>query len=202
MQQTAPKSMEFLSHFNLRDFFSVTLILFSVIDILGSIPIILNLRKKIGNVHAERITLISGVLMLVYLFIGVKILQLFGVDVASFAVAGAIILLIIAFEMILGREIFKHNPAADGKASSIVPLAFPIIAGAGTMTTLISLKAIYADVNIVAGILINLVLIFVVLKSSGWLERKLNPGTVEVLQKVFGLIILAIAIKLIKQNLF
>ncbi len=194
--------MEFFSHFNFKELFSVTIILFSVIDILGSIPIILNLRKKIGNVHPERITLVSGALMLIYLFVGVKILQLFGVDVQSFAVAGALILLIISFEMILGREIFKHNASADGKGSSIVPLAFPIIAGAGTMTTLIALKAAYHDVNILAGILLNLVLIFVVLKSSGWLERKLEPGTVEVLQKVFGLIILAIAIKLIKENLF
>lgn len=194
--------MEFFSEFSLKELFSVTIILFSVIDILGSIPIILNLRKKIGDVHAERITLVSGGLMIVYLFVGVKILQLFGVDVQSFAVAGALILLIISFEMILGREIFKHNAATDGRGSTIVPLAFPIIAGAGTMTTLIALKAAYHDVNIVAGIFLNLILIYVVLKSSGWLERKLEPGTVEVLQKVFGLIILAIAIKLIKENLF
>lgn len=194
--------MGFFSDFNLKELFSVTIILFSVIDILGSIPIILNLRKKIGDVHPERITLVSGALMLIYLFVGVKILQLFGVDVKSFAVAGALILLIISFEMILGREIFKHNMATDGKGSTIVPLAFPIIAGAGTMTTLISLKAAYHDVNIMGGIFLNLILIFVVLKSSGWLERELEPGTVEVLQKVFGLIILAIAIKLIKENLF
>ncbi len=194
--------MKFFTEFNIKELVSVTLILFSVIDILGSIPIILNLRKKVGDIHAERITIVSGVLMVVYLFVGVKILQLFGVDVQSFAVAGALILLIIGFEMILGREIFKHNTSSDGKASSIVPLAFPIIAGAGTMTTLISLKAAYHDVNILLGIFLNLILIFIVLKSSSWLERKLEPGTVEVLQKVFGLIILAIAIKLIKGNLF
>lgn len=194
--------MKFFTEFNIKELVSVTLILFSVIDILGSIPIILNLRKKVGHIHAERITIVSGVLMVVYLFVGVKILQLFGVDVQSFAVAGALILLIIGFEMILGREIFKHNTSSDSKASSIVPLAFPIIAGAGTMTTLISLKAAYHDVNILLGIFLNLILIFIVLKSSSWLERKLEPGTVEVLQKVFGLIILAIAIKLIKGNLF
>lgn len=193
--------MEFFEHFSFKELFSVTLILFSVIDILGSIPIILNLRKKIGDIQAGRITTISAVLMVAYLFVGVKILQLFGVDVHSFAVAGAIILLIIAFEMILGRELFKHNTATDGKGSSVVPLAFPIIAGAGTMTTLLSLKAVYHDINILIGIFINLILIYVVLKSSRWLERKLEPGTVEVLQKVFGLILLSIAIKLIKQNL-
>jgi multiple antibiotic resistance protein len=187
--------------FNFKEILSVSLILFSIIDILGSIPIILNLRKKVGHIYAERITLISGGLMFGYLFLGTKILQLFGVDVKSFAMAGGLILLIIGFEMILGREIFKHNTTNQGKASSVVPLAFPIIAGAGTMTSLISLKAAYADVNIICGILVNLVLIFVVLKSSAWLERKLEPGTVEVLQKVFGLILLAIAIKLIKTNI-
>lgn len=193
--------MDFFSHFDFKELFSVTIILFSVIDILGSIPIVLNLRKKIGDIQAGRITLISAGLMIAYLFVGVKILQLFGVDVHSFAVAGAIILLFIAFEMILGREIFKHNTSTDGKGSSVVPLAFPIIAGAGTMTTLLSLKAVYHDVNILVGIFLNLILIYVVLKSSRWLERKLEPGTVEVLQKVFGLILLSIAIKLIKQNL-
>lgn len=193
--------MEFFSKFNFKEVFSVTIILFSVIDILGSIPIVLKLRKRIGDIHAERVTLVSGGLMFAYLFVGVKILQLFGVDIESFAVAGALILLIISFEMILGREIFKESPHSNGKGSSIVPLAFPIIAGAGTMTTLISLKAIYYDINIVVGIFANLLLIFVVLKSSKWLEEKLEPGTVEVLQKVFGLIILAIAIKLLKQNL-
>ncbi|MBP8155776.1 MAG: MarC family protein [Leadbetterella sp.] len=187
--------------FNFKEILSVSLILFSIIDILGSIPIILNLRKKLGHIHAERITLISGSLMFGYLFLGTKILQLFGVDVKSFAMAGALILLIIGFEMILGREIFKHNTNNEGKGSSIVPLAFPIIAGAGTMTSLISLKAAYQDVNIVVGILVNLVLIFIVLKSSAWLEKKMEPGTVEVLQKVFGLILLAIAIKLIKANI-
>ena len=150
--------------FNFKEILSVSLILFSIIDILGSIPIILNLRKKLGHIHAERITLISGSLMFGYLFLGTKILQLFGVDVKSFAMAGALILLIIGFEMILGREIFKHNTNNEGKGSSIVPLAFPIIAGAGTMTSLISLKAAYQDVNIVVGILVNLVLIFIVLK--------------------------------------
>ena len=139
--------------------------------------------------------------MLGYLFLGSKILQLFGVDVESFAVAGALILLIIGFEMILGREIFKHNDLNQGKGSSVVPLAFPIIAGAGTMTSLLSLKAAYYQENIIVGILANLLLVYAVLKSSSWLEKKIEPGTVEVLQKVFGLILIAIAIKLLKTNL-
>lgn len=187
--------------FDFKEILSVTLILFSIIDILGSIPIILNIRKKSGGIEAERATIISGVLMFGYLYLGTKILALFGVDVSSFAVAGAIILLLMGFEMILGREIFKHNPTTGARSSSVVPLAFPIIAGAGTMTSLLSLKAAYHVENIIVGILINLVLVYTVLKSSSWLERKISPASIEVLQKVFGLILLAIAIKLIKANL-
>ena len=187
---------------NWKEILSVSLILFSIIDILGSIPIILNLRKKTGHIDAERTTIVSGLLMFGYLYLGTKILALFGVDVRSFAVAGAIILLLMGFEMILGREIFKHNPTTGARSSSIVPLAFPIIAGAGTMTTLLSLKAVYQVESIVSAILINLILVYSVLKSSKWLEKKISPATIEVLQKVFGLILLAIAIKLIKENLF
>jgi multiple antibiotic resistance protein len=188
--------------FNGKEILSVSLILFSIIDILGSIPLILNLKKKTGSINAERTTVISGVLMVGYLFLGTKILQLFGVDVNSFAIAGAIILLLMGFEMILGVEIFKHSPTTGARSSSVVPLAFPLIAGAGTMTSLLSLKAAYHQENIIVGILINLALIYAVLKSISWLERKLQPATIEVLQKVFGLILLAIAIKLIKANLF
>ncbi|WP_341227360.1 MarC family protein [uncultured Arcticibacterium sp.] len=187
--------------FDFKEILSVTLILFSIIDILGSIPIILNIRKKSGGIEAERATIISGVLMFGYLYLGTKILALFGVDVSSFAVAGAIILLLMGFEMILGREIFKHNPTTGARSSSVVPLAFPMIAGAGTMTSLLSLKAAYHVENIIVGILINLILVYIVLKSSSWLERKISPASIEVLQKVFGLILLAIAIKLIKANL-
>jgi multiple antibiotic resistance protein len=187
--------------FNFKEIFSVSIILFSIIDILGSIPIILNIKKKIGTIHAARITFVSCGLMLGYLFLGKEILKLFGVDVKSFAVAGALILLIIGFEMILGREIFKHNKENTGKGSSVVPLAFPIIAGAGTMTSLLSLKAAFDEINIIVAILINCILVYLVLRSSDWLERKLSGGTVEVMQKVFGLILLAIAIKLIKTNI-
>lgn len=188
-------------HFNLKEIFSVSLILFSIIDIVGSIPVILNLKRKTGGINAERTTVFSAGLMLGYLFLGTSILKLFGVDIKSFAVAGAIILLLMGFEMILGREIFKHNPQTGARSSSVVPLAFPIIAGAGTMTSLLSLKAAYSDENIIVAILINVSLIYLVLKSIDLLERKLTPATIEVLQKVFGLILLAIAIKLIKTNL-
>lgn len=188
--------------FNGKEILSVSLILFSIIDILGSIPIILKLKKNTGLINAERATLISGGLMIGYLFLGTQILQLFGVDINSFAVAGAIILLLMGFEMILGVEIFKHNPQTGARSSTVVPLAFPLIAGAGTMTSLLSLKAAYHQENIIVGIIINLVLIYTVLKSISWLEKKMSPASIEVLQKVFGLILLAIAIKLIKANLF
>jgi multiple antibiotic resistance protein len=187
--------------FNGKEIFSVSLILFSIIDILGSIPVILNLRRKTGHIDAERTTLVSAFLMFAYLYLGTKILALFGVDINSFAVAGGIILLLMGFEMILGREIFKHNPTTGARSSSIVPLAFPIIAGAGTMTSLLSLKAAYAIENIIIGIIVNIVLVYIVLKSIKWVDQKISPETIEVLQKVFGLILLAIAIKLIKSNL-
>jgi len=189
-------------NFDFKEILSVGLILFSIIDILGSIPVILNLRKKTGGIDAERATLFSGFLMFAYLYLGTQILALFGVDVNSFAVAGGVILLLMGFEMILGREIFKHNPTTGARSSSIVPLAFPMIAGAGTMTSLLSLKAVFHVENIIVGILINLILVYSVLKSSSWIEKKVSASSIEVLQKVFGLILLAIAIRLIKENLF
>ncbi|RFS13743.1 MarC family protein [Emticicia sp. C21] len=186
--------------FSFKEIISVTIILFSVIDILGSIPVIIDLRKKAGDIHAEQATLVAGTLMIVYLFLGISILNLFGVDVKSFAVAGAIIIFLIGMEMILGRNIFKHETSSS-KATSIVPLAFPIIAGAGTMTTIISLKAAYAQENIIVGILLNLLIVYLVLKTSVWIENKLGQTGVDILRKVFGMILLAIAIKLIKANL-
>lgn len=186
--------------FSFKETVSVTLILFSVIDVVGSLPVIIDLRKKAGKIESERATFASGVLMISFLFVGERILKLFGVDVASFAVAGALIIFLIGLEMILGRTIFKSEVSTGG-ASHIVPIAFPLIAGAGTLTTIISLRAEYQTLNIVIGIILNLMLIYVVLKSSGWLEKKLGVGGLEVLRKVFGIILLAIAIKLFKTNL-
>ena len=186
--------------FNFKEIISVTIILFSVIDILGSIPVIIDLRKKAGGIHAEQATVVAGTLMIVYLFLGVGILNLFGVDVQSFAVAGALIIFLLGLEMILGRNIFKHETPSS-KATSIVPLAFPIIAGAGTMTTIISLKAAYQQENIIVGILLNIVIVYIVLRTSVWIENKLGQTGADILRKVFGMILLAIAIKLIKTNL-
>jgi len=188
-----------------KEIISVSLILFSVIDVLGAIPVIIDLRRRTGDIHAESATLVAGGIMIAFLYIGEGILKLFGVDVASFAVAGALIIFLIGLEMTLGRDIFKASPAlASGKAprtASIVPLAFPILAGAGTMTTILSLKAEFARPNILAGILLNLVFIYGVLRASSWIERKLGSAGAEILRKVFGVILLAIAIKLFKTNL-
>ncbi|MFD2569323.1 MarC family protein [Spirosoma soli] len=186
--------------FDLKESVSVTLILFSVIDVIGSLPVIIDLRKKVGKIESERATFVSGALMIAFLFVGERILKLFGVDVASFAVAGALIIFLIGLEMILGRTIFKSEVSTGG-ATHIVPIAFPLIAGAGTLTTIISLRAEYQIVNIIIGIIINLILIYAVLKSSEWLETRIGPGGLDVLRKIFGIILLAIAIKLFKTNL-
>ena len=184
---------------NLKEIFSVTLILFSVIDILGSLPIIIDLRKKYGHVQSLKATVVSGVIMIAFLFIGESILSLFGIDLGSFALAGALVMFIIGLEMILGLSIFVNEPDAADSAS-IVPLAFPMIAGAGTLTTLISLKSEFESMNILIGIVVNLVVVFIVLKSSSWLERKIGKGGFQILRKVFGIILLSIAIKLFKNN--
>jgi multiple antibiotic resistance protein len=186
---------------NFRDILSVSLILFSVIDILGSIPVVIDLRKKTGHIHAEQATLVSGGIMIAFLYIGKSILSLFGVDINSFAIAGALIIFLIGLEMTLGRNIFKSEDAAAGKAASIVPLAFPVIAGAGTMTTILSLKSQYEEINILVGILLNLVFIYGVLRASVWIEKKLGTVGANVLRKVFGVILLAISIKILKTRL-
>ena len=188
--------------FSFREILSVTLILFSVIDILGSIPIVISLRQKVGHVQSGKATLVSGVLMIAFLYLGESILGLFGVDISSFAIAGALVMFIIGMEMILGVEFFKHEQVdGSSSSSSIVPLAFPLIAGAGTMTTLISLRAEYSLPNILVGIVVNLLFVYLVLKTTNWLERKLGKAGLNILRKVFGIILLSIAIKLFKNYL-
>jgi len=185
--------------FNFKEILSVSLILFSVIDILGSIPIIIDMRKKSGKIESEKATIAAGVIMVAFLYYGESILRLFGLDVESFAVAGAIIIFLIGMEMILGIHLFKSDP--ETKTTSIVPLAFPIIAGAGTMTTIITLRAEFRQANILVGIFLNLLLIYIVLKTSAWIERKLGKSGADILRKAFGIILLAIAVKIIKTNL-
>ncbi len=186
--------------FNFKEIATVTLILFSIIDILGSIPIIIDLRKKNGKIESGKATLVAGIIMIAFLYVGEGILNLFGIDVESFAIAGAIIILIIGMEMILDRSFFKQETNV-GNSASIVPLAFPLIAGAGSLTTILSLKAAYGETNILIGIVVNLVFVYVVLKSSVWLEKKLGQSGFNILRKVFGIILLSLAIKLIKDNL-
>ncbi|MDH5607957.1 MAG: MarC family protein [Cyclobacteriaceae bacterium] len=186
---------------NFKEILSVSLILFSVIDILGSVPIIIDLRKKAGHVQSEKATLISGLIMVIFLFLGESILKLFGIDLGSFAIAGAIIMFLLGMEMILGLQLFRSDPT-DTKSASVVPIAFPLIAGAGTMTTLISLKAEYLTINILVGIFVNLIFVYLVLKTSGWLERKIGNAGFNILRKVFGIILLSIAIKLFKNHWF
>jgi multiple antibiotic resistance protein len=184
-----------------KEIFSVTLILFSVIDILGSLPFVILIRKREGRVQATKATLISAVLMVGFFYLGQSILKLFGLDVESFAVAGAIVIFIVALEMILGITFFKDDPDATG-AGSIVPLAFPLIAGAGTLTTILSLRAVYQEVSVLIGILFNLVFVYLVLRSSAWLERVIGKSGFSVLRRVFGVILLAIAVKIFKSNVF
>ncbi|HEU5289992.1 MAG TPA: MarC family protein [Cyclobacteriaceae bacterium] len=185
--------------FDLKDILTITLILFSVIDIIGSIPFIIIIKNREGRIQTEKATIISAALMVGFLYLGQSVLKLFGLDVASFAVAGAIVIFIVAMEMILGITLIKDDPEASG-SGSIVPLAFPLIAGAGTLTTILSLRAVYSEANILVGILLNLIFVYIVLRSSSWLERKLGKSMFAVLRRVFGVILLAIAVKMFKDN--
>ena len=184
-----------------KQILSVSLILFSVIDILGSIPIIINLRKKVGHIQSGKATIVAGVLMITFLRVGKSILTLFGIGLEDFAIAGALIIFALGAEMILGIELFKPDPDATASAS-IVPIAFPLIAGAGTLTTILTLKAEFEQINIAIGILLNLIFVFIVLKSTNWLERKLGKTGVDVLRRIFGIILLSIAVKIFKTNAF
>jgi multiple antibiotic resistance protein len=182
---------------NFKEIFTITMILFAVIDILGSIPIIVGLRSRIGHIQSEKATIVSAIIMIAFLFVGEEILKLIGIDANSFAVAGSLVLFFLALEMILGIQLHKEeNPAT----ASIVPIAFPLIAGAGTMTTLLSLRAVYDKINIIIAILINVILIYGVLKSSGKIEKLLGVNGLGIIRKVFGVILLAISIKLFAAN--
>ena len=182
---------------NFKEIFTITMILFAVIDILGSIPIIVGLRSRIGHIQSEKATIVSAIIMIAFLFVGEEILKLIGIDANSFAVAGSFVLFFLALEMILGIQLHKEeNPAT----ASIFPIAFPLIAGAGTMTTLLSLRAVYDKINIIIAILINVILIYGVLKSSGKIEKLLGVNGLGIIRKVFGVILLAISIKLFAAN--
>lgn len=179
---------------------TVTFSLFAVIDILGSVPILIGIKNKMGDIHAGLATIVSGLLILLFFLFGGEILSFMGLDVPSFAIAGSLIIFFLALEMVLGIELFKSDGAGGGKAGSIVPIAFPMIAGSGTLTTVMSLKASFSEYNILIGILINLIIIYFSLRSLGFLERLLGPSGISVVRKFFGVILVAIAIKIFKEN--
>lgn len=190
---------KFFTGFNFNDMLKATIVLFAVIDVIGSIPTILKIKERSGEIHSLQASLVALGIMIGFLIFGESILQLFGVDVKSFAVAGSILLFALSAEMILGIKLF--NDHGTSKTASIVPLAFPILAGAGTMTTLISLRAEFEYINIVIAILINIAIVYIVLKLSARIERLLGEGGIEILKKVFGIILLAIAVKLFTTNI-
>ena len=192
--------MPAIANISKSELITISFTLFAVIDILGSIPILISLNDKMGGqIRSGQATIASGALMLLFLFVGQQFLSLLGLDVQSFAVAGSIVIFIIGLEMILGVEFFK--PEKNPKSGSVVPIAFPLIAGSGTLTTIMSLKANYHDINIFLGILINCVIIYVVLKSLKWVERVLGPSGLIVIRKFFGVILIAIAVKIFGSNI-
>lgn len=183
---------------DIKDLLTVTFTLFAIIDIIGSIPILISLKTKLGEIREARATLISGGLMVLFLFIGEPFLSLLGLDVGSFAVGGSIVIFILGLEMVLGAEFFKSEK--DVRASTVVPIAFPLIAGSGTLTTIISLKANYTETTVFLAILVNLVIVFLVLKSLKFIERILGPAGLIAVRKFFGVILLAIAVKIFATN--
>jgi multiple antibiotic resistance protein len=185
--------------FDVDQLLTVTFTLFAVIDIVGSVPLLVSLKEKMGSIRSLPATLLSGALMILFLYLGVPFLKIFGVDVRSFAVGGSIVIFLLGLEMILGHEIFKSEK--DAKAGTFVPIAFPIIAGSGTLTTVMSLKANFDQQYILLGILINLIGVYLVLISLRWIQRALGPAGMIALRKFFGIILIAIAVKIFGSNL-
>ena len=190
--------IEFFAEFDWTEWFKASMVLFAVVDIVGSIPLIIKLKEQSGDIHPLNASLVSLVIMIGFLILGENILSLFGVQVEAFAVAGAFILFAMSLEMILGVRLFRDS--VSGKTASIVPLAFPIIAGAGTMTSIISLRAEFAMINITLAIIVNIALVYVVLRLTKRIERFMGEGGIAILKKVFGIILLAIAVKLFTSN--
>ena len=190
--------IEFFAEFDWTEWFKASMVLFAVVDIVGSIPLIIKLKEQSGDIHPLNASLVSLVIMIGFLILGENILSLFGVQVEAFAVAGAFILFAMSLEMILGVRLFRDS--VSGKTASIVPLAFPIIAGAGTMTSIISLRAEFAMINITLAIMVNIALVYVVLRLTKRIERFMGEGGIAILKKVFGIILLAIAVKLFTSN--
>jgi len=185
---------------NFKEIFTAFMILFAVIDIVGNIPIIIDLRKKVGHIQSEKASIIAGIILISFLFLGKSILNLIGIDVSSFAVAGAFILFFIALEMILGITLYKEDDSSPMTAS-VFPLAFPLIAGPGSLTTLLSLRAEFSIQNIIVAVILNVIVIYIVLKTSKGIELIIGPNGINIVRKVFGVILLAIAVKLFAHNI-
>ena len=182
----------------IKEIFTASIILFAVIDIIGNIPLIISLREKVGHIQSEKASLIAAIIMIGFLFIGEEILKLIGIDINSFAVAGSFVIFFLALEMILGITIYRDEAP---ETASIVPLAFPMIAGAGTMTSLLSLRAEYHVINIILAIIINIVFVYIILKSSKHIGNWLGKSGINIIRKVFGIVLLAIAVKLFTSNI-
>ncbi|MBK7683114.1 MAG: MarC family protein [Bacteroidia bacterium] len=181
-----------------KDILSISMILFAVIDIIGSLPVIIETRKRVGLIHAEKATIASLIIMVLFLFLGESILNLIGIDVSSFAIAGSLVIFFLALEMILGIRLYKDEVP---ETASIVPIAFPLIAGTGTMTTLISLQSQYSTENILVGIAVNMIVVYIVLRLVEPIEKLLGKAGISIIRKVFGIVLMAIAIKLFRTNL-
>ncbi|MFT6800010.1 MAG: multiple antibiotic resistance protein [Nonlabens sp.] len=190
--------VNFFTAFSFKEAFTAGMILFAVIDIVGSIPIIVDLRRKVGHVQSEKASIVAGILMIVFMFVGESMLGLIGIDVNSFAVAGALIIFFIALEMILGIQLYKDDAP---ETAAIIPIAFPLIAGAGTLTSVLSLRAEYSAINIIIAIIVNIGFVYIVLKNSGRLEKLFGKQGINVIRKIFGVILLAIAVKLFTSNI-
>ncbi|MBF8149817.1 MarC family protein [Winogradskyella sp. F6397] len=187
-------------HLNLKEIFTAFMVLFAVIDIIGNIPIIIDLRKKVGHIQSGKASIIAGVIMVIFLFVGKSLLSLIGIDVNSFAVAGAFVIFFIALEMVLGITLYKDDENSSVTAS-VFPLAFPLMAGPGTLTTLLSLRAEFAIENIIVAVISNVIVIYIVLKTSAKIERVLGSNGINIIRKIFGVILLAIAVKLFAHNI-
>ncbi|TPV35942.1 MarC family protein [Paucihalobacter ruber] len=185
---------------NFKEIFTAFMVLFAVIDIVGNIPIIIDLRKKVGHIQSEKASIIAGLILILFLFVGDSILKLIGIDVNSFAVAGSFIIFFIALEMILGITLYKDE-GNNALTASIFPLAFPLIAGPGSLTTLLSLKAEFETQNIIVALIVNVIVIYIVLKTSSKIERVLGANGINIVRKIFGVILLAIAVKLFTTNI-
>jgi multiple antibiotic resistance protein len=194
-----PFFMPYLCNMRINEIITVTFTLFAVIDMLGSVPVVVSLKKKIKGISSWKVTAASAFFMIAFLFAGEYFLKFLGLDKQSFAVAGSIVMFILGLEMVLGIDIFRTDP--NIQSGSVVPIAFPIIAGSGTLTTILSLKAIYTEIEILIGILINLCVIFIVMASTNFIERKLGQATLLTMRKFFGIILLSIAVKIFKSNI-